>query len=100
VTSRSRDRVADGRGRLRVVSRLLWVLWHVVRLPILALLLIVEPIVRIVLSWAALLGLLCSFLFEFAGNASTFPFWGMIAFSFGCALTLMVYYMLLSALSK
>jgi hypothetical protein len=72
----------------------------VVRLPILALLLIVEPIVRIVLSWAALLGLLCSFLFEFAGNTATFPFWGMVAFSVGCSLALMGYYMLLSALFK
>ena len=92
--------MVDFPGKLRAVPRLLWILWQVVRLPILASLLIVEPIVRVVLSWAALLGLSCSFLFEFAGNAATFPFWGMIAFSVGCALSLVGYYALLSVLSR
>ena len=100
MTLRSRSHAADRGTPPGIALRLLWIAWQVVRLPILALLLIVEPVVRIVLSWAALLSLSCSFLFEFTGNASTFSFWGMIAFSVGCALTLMAYYALVSAISK
>lgn len=68
--------------------------WDAVRLPIFSLLLIFEPIVRLVLSWLTLLAVLTAFLFEFSGAAPGFPFWGMIAFSIGCALALTGYYAL------
>ena len=79
---------------------LLRLAWDAVRLPILSLLLIFEPIVRLVLSWLTLLAVLTAFLFEFSGAAPSFPFWGMIAFSVGCALALTGYYALLSLLSR
>jgi hypothetical protein len=60
---------------------------------------ILEPIVRLALSSAALLGVLTAFLFEFSGAAPNFPFWGMLAISVGCMLALMAYYALLSLLS-
>lgn len=74
--------------------------WDVVRLPIFSVLLIFEPIVRLVLSWLTLLAVLTAFLFESSGAAPGFPFWGMIAFSVGCALALTGYYALLSLLSR
>ena len=77
----------------------LWLAWRVIRLPILAFLLIVEPIVRLVLSFAALLGVITAFLFEFSAAAPTLPFWGMVAFSVSCMLALMAYYALLEILS-
>ena len=45
----------------------LWLAWQAVRLPVLAFLVILEPVVRVVLSSAALLGVLTAFLFEFSG---------------------------------
>jgi hypothetical protein len=78
----------------------LWLAWQVVRLPVLAFLLILEPVVRLVLSSAALLGVLTAFLFEFSAAAPTFPFWGMVAISVGCMLALMAYYAFLRLLSR
>jgi hypothetical protein len=65
--------------------------WHVVRLPILAFLVIIEPIVRLVLWGAAFLGVLTAFLFEFSG-VPNFPFWLMMSISIGCMLLLGLYY--------
>jgi hypothetical protein len=69
--------------------------WHIVRLPILAFLIIIEPVVRLVLWSAAFLGTLTAFLFEFSGAAPNFPFWLMISVSIGCMLLLGAYYALL-----
>ena len=78
----------------------LWLAWQGVRLPIVAFLLIIEPIVWLVFSIAALLGVITAFLFEFSAAAPTFPFWGMVAFSVGCMFALMVYYALVEILSR
>jgi uncharacterized membrane protein len=59
-----------------------------VRLPSLAFLIILEPVVRFVLSGAALVAVLAAFLFEFSGAVSSFPFWQTIAISIGCVLLL------------
>jgi len=91
---------AQGSTAVRVARCLLRIAWDVVRLPILSLLLIFEPIVRLVLSWLTLLAVLTAFLFKFSGAAPSFPFWGMILFSVGCALVLSAYYALLSMLSR
>jgi hypothetical protein len=65
--------------------------WHAVRLPALAFLITLLPVVQIILSSVALLGVLTAFFFKFLG-APSFPFWGMLGFSLGCALLLMAYY--------
>lgn len=75
-------------------------LWQAVRLPVLALLVIVEPIARFVLSGLALLGVLTACLFEFSGAAPNFPFWQTIGISVGCVLALAAYYLLLRLLSR
>lgn len=83
-----------------IARSLLWLAWQALRLPVFALLVIFEPMVRVVFSCASLLAVLTAFLFEFSGVAPTFPFWGMIAFSVGCALLLIGYYGLLRMFSR
>lgn len=78
----------------------LWLILQTVRLPLLALLVILEPLVRFVLSGTALLGVLMALLLEFSGAAPKFPFWGMMTFSLGCFFALALYYVLLRALSR
>lgn len=58
--------------------------WHAIRLPFLALLMLVEPVARFVLTAVALLGILVSILFEFSGVAPHFPFWLVFGLSLGC----------------
>ena len=79
---------------------LLWLVWQALRLPILVLLIAIEPIVRVALSWISLLAIIVALVFESSGVAPTFPFWGMIAFSISCILALAAYYALLCLLSK
>ena len=67
-------------------------------MPVLALLLILEPVVRIVLSAFALLMTLTAFLFEFAGTRP-FPFFGALAVAIGAFCVLMLYEGLIQLLS-
>ena len=83
-----------------VVRGVLWLTWQAIRLPLFSILLILEPIVRCVLSWIALWGFLIAFVWEFAGVDPRFPFWGMIAFSTSCALVLTAYHALLRLLAR
>ena len=78
---------------------MLRLLWHAVRLPILAVLIVLEPIVSAVLLLASLLGILSTFLFEFASAVEDFPFWTMLALSVGMALALFAYYGLIRLFS-
>lgn len=73
-----------------VVFALLWCAWQAVRLPVLALLLILEPVVRLVLSGLALSITLTAFFFEFVGTRP-FPFFGALAVGL-CAFGLLVLY--------
>ena len=62
--------------------------WEAVRLPILAFLRTLMPLVEFSLSVLAFFGVLIALLFKFLGLPH-FPFWGMLGFSIGCALLLM-----------
>ena len=77
-----------------------WLIWQAFRLPVFAFLVILEPIIRIVLTAVALLGILMSFFFKFAGASPRFPFWGMLGFSVSCGLLLMLYYAAIRLLSR
>ena len=69
------DSRADERSvAAKVALGILWIVWHAVRIAVLALLLILEPVVTLVLWGAALLGVLTSVLFEFPGATPDFPF--------------------------
>lgn len=82
-----------------VLIAILRLAWHAVRLPILAVLIVLEPIVSTVLLLASVLGIVTALLFELAGPAETFPFWTMMAVWTGVALTLFLYYGLIRLLS-
>lgn len=66
--------------------------WNVVRLPIIATLAVLEPVVRTILAGIALLGILTAVFSEFVVRAPNFPFWPMIGVSVSSALLLMLYY--------
>jgi hypothetical protein len=84
----------------RVIARgFLGLIWHLIRLPVLALLVILEPLVRLVLWGAAFLGVITAFVFEYSGAAPNFPFCQTIAISIGCMLLLVGYYGLIRLLS-
>ena len=84
---------------LGVLAGLLWLLWQVIRVPGLALLTILEPIVSTALVAAALLGTLTAIFWKLASNRSDFPFLGVIALSVGCFLLLTLYHGVIRLLS-
>ena len=83
---------ATGRAALRLA-------WHAIRLPILALLLVLEPFVRVVLSALAALGIFMTLFFEFLIRLPHFPFALMLAISAGFAMLLVPYYLLIRLFS-
>ena len=78
---------------------ILWLAWQAIRWPIFALLVVLEPIVRVCLSTFALLGTLSALLFRIVGHRPQFPFWGMLAISLSCVGVLALYYATLRWLS-
>ena len=74
-------------------------LWRAACLPVLMVLVILEPVVTFLLSALALLGLLTTLFFYLVGP-SEFPFWTMLALSLGFAIALVPYYALIGLLSS
>jgi hypothetical protein len=72
----------------------------VAKLPLLAVLKIFEPIVRIGLGVLAFCGTLIALFFRYFTDLPHVPFWGMLAFALGCALALMGYTHLVRLLSR
>ena len=77
----------------------LGIIWHAVRLPVLMLLVILEPVVSFVLGGAALLGVLMTFFWKLVGPP-TFPFWTMLTISLGFGFALALYQALIVALTE
>lgn len=67
-------------------------LWTALRLPVLTLLVILEPVVRLVLAGFALLMTLTALFFACLRPLSAFPFWGMLAAALGAVGLLAAYY--------
>ena len=65
-------------------------LWHVVRLPIVMLLVILEPVVALACGVLALLGVLTTVFFKLIA-APHFPTWTMLAISISFGLALVLY---------
>jgi hypothetical protein len=74
-------------------------LWRVACLPVLMVLVILEPLVTFVLAALALLGLLTSLFFYLIGPPE-FPVWTMLAISLGFAIALVPYHALIRLLSN
>lgn len=87
---------AAGRRSRPLVALLLLGAWQCVRIIICALLVLMEPLLRIVLVPLAFLGFVVTLLFGFAMDAPNFPKWGMLAFSVGALLLYWLYLGLMS----
>lgn len=93
------DRRELPRGRTLAWS-LLWLLWQVVRLPVLAVLLVLEPFVSLILTAFGFLGILVALILKFSGDLPHFPFWLMMGFSVGAILLLMAYHALIGIFAR
>jgi hypothetical protein len=83
------------------VAVTVWALFHLLRLFLLGVLGICEPIVRAVLSLLTLAGLFTAGLYYFAGSPGLRVSYGiLLAFSFCCALALALYEALLGVLGR
>lgn len=78
----------------------LWLLWQIVRLPVAAVLLVLEPFVSLVLTTFGFLGIVVALILKFSGDLPHFPFWLMIAFSVGAILVLMAYHALIGIFAR
>lgn len=74
-------------------------LWRAACLPVLMLLVILEPLVTFVFSGLALLGLLTTLFFYLVGPPE-FPVWTMLSLSIGFAIALVPYHALIRLLSN
>ena len=83
---------------LGFLAALFWLAWQVIRLPILVLLVMFEPLVNFALSAFALLIVLTSIFWKFA-DPTHFPFWTLIGTSLVCMLALTLYQTLIRAVS-
>ena len=81
------------------LSWVLWILWQCVRLPLLLLLTILEPVVSFVLGLLALVGVLVS-LFWWSLGVPHFPFVLMLGMSLAVVAMLIPYYALLRLLGR
>jgi hypothetical protein len=70
------------------------------RLAILALLVVLEPVVRVVLAGSALLVALTALFFALVRPLSAFPLWGMLAVTAALVMLLALYYAILRAMSR
>ena len=73
-------------------------LWRVACLPVLMVLVILEPLVTFAFAALALLGLLTTLFFYLVGPPDS-PLWTMLALSLGFAIALLPYYALIRLLS-
>lgn len=83
-----------------ILAGLAWLLWQVIRWPILALLIVLEPVVRVALGLLALLGTLTALFWRFAVDPPGFPFFTILAISLACIPALAMYYIALRVLAE
>ncbi len=83
----------------RAAGLALRALWTLVRVPVLAVLVILEPVARVMLAGFALLMTLTAFFWVAVGGLSGSAFWGLLGLGVGAWLLLALYYALLRALS-
>ncbi len=101
MASLSTERVTAG-GRtgalapitLGFLAAIFWLAWQTIRLPILALLMMIEPILDFALSALALLIALTALFWKLADPKPGFPLWTTLAASLACVLLLALYHAL------
>jgi len=82
-----------------IAAASLRVLWHLVRLPVFAVLVLAAPLVRLALSALGLLSLLGALFYEFLSPLPHPPFWSLLGFAIACGLALVLYERLLRLFS-
>ena len=75
-------------------------IWNLVRLPILAILTLLEPVVRIVVSLLMILGIVVTIVFEVSAVSAQFPLSTMIIIILSLGAILVGYYALMALLSR
>ena len=84
---------------LACIAAVLWIAWQAIRLPLLAFLVILEPIVTFMLSVLALIIALTALVWVIVDPEPRFPFWTVLSASLVCVLVLALYHALIRALS-
>jgi len=82
----------------QVLGVTLHTLWAIVRLPVVAFLIVLEPIVCGLLWSLSALGLLGAFFYEFVVKDPRFPFWLTIGLSIGLSIIAGIYQALIRLL--
>ena len=86
--------------RERAVWVALCIAWKLIRFPLVALMIILEPVVRLLLAgFALLMTLTALFLKLVLPPQAHAPFWTLLAIAVGCMAVLTVYYAILRFLS-
>ena len=73
-------------------------LWDLIRLPVLAVLTLLEGTVTTVLGGVAFFGLVTALFFRFATSVVRFPFWTVVGVSSASAVALVLYFALCTVL--
>lgn len=84
---------------LACIAAVLWIAWQAIRLPLIAFLVILEPLVTFMLSVLALLIALTALFWVFVDPRACFPFWTLLGASLVCVLVLALYHVLMRSLS-
>lgn len=74
--------------------------WQAVRLPLLSVLSLLEPVVCFVLASLAILGVVAALVWKLSATTPSFPLWGLLTFSGGALVLLALYYALIRLLSR
>lgn len=86
--------------RERAAWSLLCVAWKIIRFPALALMIVVEPVARLLLAGFALLTTLTALFLKLVMPAQAHaPFWTLLAIAVGCMAALTIYNAILRFLS-
>ena len=83
-----------------IASGGLRLVWNAVRLPLLAVLVFLAPVVEFVCGGLLLLGLLVSVAFKISAASAHFPFWPMVDLSLGFGLFVILYHAVIALLSR
>jgi hypothetical protein len=74
--------------------------WRFLRLPVVGILVLLEPVVTVTFVCLAAAGVISSLVFRFSGVTPHFPFWGVLAAAAGCGLVPVAYQRLIWLLSR
>jgi hypothetical protein len=74
--------------------------WTLIRVPLLAVLVVLTPAVDFVCGGLLLLGIAVSITFRISAVGAMFPFWHMIGVSFAFALVILIHHALIGLLTR